>query len=368
MDTRPIVAHLVHGTWAENAPWTQPESHFRKRLQLKLSEFGVRTSVEFTAPTWGGENRHYVRMAGAEKIRERVRVKAGEGACQLLIGHSHGGLVCVLACKDGEGTIVGDVDGVACLSTPFLVFRRAPYLRWMLRGCCVAWWMLALFGSIVVVGGFWKSLLLSLPVMLVFIAFLVWAEERGYTDPEKISVPTRLRVPTLLIRCPGDEASGALGASLVAERVMLSLIARVTSVWAWFDQHWLIYVLMAVLLGVAAGLAMFASMTLSGSVQPLKWPAIALAGLFALVMVVPLLLGWPLRSLLYGLSYGFDMATKGIFLDVSAESTPPGEWLLHTIFPRQPESGLPGLAHSEPYDNDEAIDTIARWMSDLIAK
>jgi hypothetical protein len=228
--------------------------------------------------------------------------------------------------------------------------------------------MLAIFGSQLVVDGFWKGLLVSLPVVLAFTAFLKWALRHGYSDPEAISVPSSLPVPTLLIRCPGDEASGILGASLVAERVMLLLTAKVGAVWARFDRHWLMYLLFAGLSGIAVGAALLASMALSGSIQPLKWPAIALAGLFATVLVVPLLLGWPLRSLLYGLSYGFDMATKGVFLDVSAESTPPGDWLLHTIFPRRPKSGLPGMAHSEAYDNDEAIDTVARWVRDVIDK
>jgi hypothetical protein len=366
--TRPIVVHLVHGTWAEKAPWTQPGSRFRTRLESELRELGIQTKVEFAAPQWGGQNRHSVRMAGAEKLRNDVREIAVEGTCHVLIGHSHGGLVCVLACKDGEGSIASQVDGVVCLSTPFLVFRPAPYSQWMYRGCWVAWWMLVLFGSRLVVDDFWKSLLLSLPVMLAFAAFRRWAVRHGYGDPEAISVPSSLPVPTLLIRCPGDEASGILGASLIAERVMLLLTAKVSSVWEWFDRHWLMYLLFSGLFAIAVGAAVLASVTLTGSPQALKWPAIAIASLFTLVLVVPLLFGWPLRSLIYGLSYGFDMATKGVFLDVSAESTPPGAWLLHTIFPKPPKSGLPGMAHSEPYDNDEAIDAVARWISELIVK
>ena len=137
-DTGRIVVHLVHGTFAENAPWTQPSSFFRKHLQCRLRAHGIRTEIEFTAPLWGGQNRQSSRLAGAEKVRDEVRKKASEGGVpirQLLVGHSHGGNVCFQACKDVERGIVSEVDGVVCLSTPFLVFRRAPYLRLMYLAC-----------------------------------------------------------------------------------------------------------------------------------------------------------------------------------------------------------------------------------------
>jgi hypothetical protein len=175
-----------------------------------------------------------------------------------------------------------------------------------------------------------------------------------------------LKLPTLLIRCPGDEASGALGASLIVERIMVFLTAKVASVWTWMNRHWLLYIFFAFLLALAVSAALFVSMALSGSLELLKWPAIVLGALFAMVLVVPLLLGWPLRSLVYWISYGFDVATMGVFLDVSAESTPPGAWLVHTIFPQRLESGLPRFAHSEPYHNEEAIDIVARWLGKLV--
>src|SRR3989304_32963 len=86
-----IVVHLVHGTWAESAPWTPPGSFFRERLQRRLWELEIGTEIEFTAPQWGGQNRQSVRLAGGEKGRDEVGKKASEGGvriCQLLVGHS----------------------------------------------------------------------------------------------------------------------------------------------------------------------------------------------------------------------------------------------------------------------------------------
>jgi len=358
-----IVVHLVHGTWAANAPWTQAGSHFRRRLEERLRDLGIGAEIEFTSPQWGSRNRHLARLAGAEELRAEVAKSASEGVRQVLIGHSHGGSVCVLACKDADPGVARGIRGVVCLSTPFLVFRRAPYLRWMYLSCWVAWWMVAMIAAGVVVGESLPAALLSLPVPAGFAVFLAWVQRRGYRDPAPISAPASLPVPALLIRCPGDEASGVLGASLCAERILVLAAAKVASAWAWMNRHRLVYLLAAVTLGIVVGAAMLASYALSGSLEPLKWPVIVLAVLFATVLVVPLLVGWPLRALLYWSSYGFDVATRGAFLDVSAETTPPGRWSVHTIFPRPAESGGPGLAHREPYENDEAIDTIAEWVS-----
>lgn len=358
-----IIVHLVHGTWAENAPWTQPDSFFRKHLQCRLRELGIPTQIQFNAPPWGGQNRQSIRLAGAEKVRDEVRKKTSEGGVrmhQLLVGHSHGGNVCFLACKDGEESVAGEVDGVVCLSTPFLVFRRAPYMKAMFIACMVAWWMVAMFASTIIIDNVLASILLSLPVLFAFLAFFYWALRYGYNTPEVITVPESLSVPTLLIRCAGDEASGVLGASLIVERVIVFLSGKVASVWEWLNRNRFVSFFLIVLVSITVSV----SAVLSGTPAVLKWPAIVLAT----VLVVPLLLGFPSRSLLYWRSYGSDVATRGAFLDVSAEATPPGTWQVHTIFPRRSQSGLPDLAHSEPYNNEKAINIVAQWMSELVKR
>jgi len=118
--------------------------------------------------------------------------------------------------------------------------------------------------------------------------------------------------------------------------------------------------LLALFLGSAATLA---SIALTGSAQPLKWPAIVLVSAL-LLSLVTLMAAWPLRSLIYWWSYGFDIATRGMFLRVTAEATPPGIWTLHTI---HPAPGSSGLVHSEPYGNEQAIDAIAQWVRELLA-
>lgn len=118
--------------------------------------------------------------------------------------------------------------------------------------------------------------------------------------------------------------------------------------------------LLALFLGSAATLA---SIALTGSAQPLKWPAIVLLSAL-LLSLVTLMAAWPLRGLIYWWSYGFDIATRGMFLRVTAEATPPGTWTLHTIHPATSSSGL---VHSDLYRNEDAINAIAKWVGDLLA-
>ncbi|MDH3700978.1 MAG: hypothetical protein OEU46_06670 [Alphaproteobacteria bacterium] len=364
-----IVFHLVHGTGAENAPWTRPDSFFRKHLQKRLRDHGLSEKIEFTAPWWGGENRHTARLSGVEKVRAEVCENVGNGKArvrQVLVGHSHGGNVCFLACKDEN--FAKKVVGAVCLSTPFLVFRRARYLRSDYLACWVAWWMVALAVAVVITNEAWKAMFLSLPVPLAFAAFYFWAYRRRYEDLEAISAPESLPVPSLLIRCPGDEASGIFGVSLVLERARVVATTKVASLWGWFKQHWIVYILFAALAGVGVAAAMFASMALTGSLDALKLPVIFLSVLFFILLVLPLLAGFPVRILLYGFSFGFDVATRGIFLAVTAETAPPGVWQVQTIHTQSSEFGAPTLtqAHSEPYNNEEAIETIALWVKRLV--
>ena len=106
---RHVVIHLVHGTFAPDAPWTQSDSSFQKKLKCRLPEL----DVQFEAPQWGGQNQHSARLKAATKLREGISEHATRGIPQVLIGHSHGGNACVLACRDLDGSLAGAVSGCA---------------------------------------------------------------------------------------------------------------------------------------------------------------------------------------------------------------------------------------------------------------
>jgi alpha-beta hydrolase superfamily lysophospholipase len=97
--------------------------------------------VQFEAPQWSGQNQHSARLKAATKLREGIGEHAARGIPQVLIGHSHGGNACVLACRDLDGSLAGAVSGVACLSTPFLVVRHQPHAGSFAIASMVAWWV-----------------------------------------------------------------------------------------------------------------------------------------------------------------------------------------------------------------------------------
>ena len=55
-----ITLHLLHGTWASHAAWTQPDSELVKSLQ---KEFGKPLPME-----WKGKNRDSDRRSAAEQV------------------------------------------------------------------------------------------------------------------------------------------------------------------------------------------------------------------------------------------------------------------------------------------------------------
>ncbi len=360
---RQVVIHLVHGTFAPDAPWTQSDSSFQKKLKCRLPEL----DVQFEAPQWGGQNQHSARLRAATKLREGIRKHATRGIPQVLIGHSHGGNACVLACRDLDGSLGGAVRGVACLSTPFLVVRHQPHAGAFATVSMLAWWTGAWVAAFFLTDDFLVAAAIIFPIVIATMGLLFWAHRNRYPKPEAMSVPeSLLPVQTLLIRCPGDEASGILGASLIVDRITILVSEAGDSVGQWVNRHlWtsLSLLLLALFLGSAATLA---SIALTGSAQPLKWPAIVLVSAL-LLSLVTLMAAWPLRSLIYWWSYGFDIATRGMFLRVTAEATPPGRWTLHTIHPAHPAPDSSRLVHSELYGNEEAINAIAKWVGDLLA-
>ena len=214
---RQVVIHLVHGTFAPDAPWTRSDSCFRKKLKCRLPD----VDVHFEVPQWGGQNRHSARLEGAAKLREGIREHATRGIPQVLIGHSHGGNACVLACRHLDDSLAGAVSGVACLSTPFLVVRPEPNAGLFAMVSMLAWWTGASVAAFFLTDDSLVAAAIIFPIVIATMGFLLWAHLNRYPEPKAISVPESLPGRTLLIRCPGDEASGILGASLIVDRITI---------------------------------------------------------------------------------------------------------------------------------------------------
>ena len=152
---RPVFVTLVHGTvlfarwprvrrllnsldtlWsrpsAEHA-WHTERSEFSRRLRARLGPHAYVKSF-----TWSGGNTVWDRIhaAGADgdfgtpaatstcSLREHIALIARDhpGAAQVLVAHSHGGNVCLYALRDES--MARAVDGLVCLSTPFVHARE----------------------------------------------------------------------------------------------------------------------------------------------------------------------------------------------------------------------------------------------------
>jgi len=66
MDITHVVT-LVHGTWARNAPWTQPDSALARHL---LDHFGK--TLKINRIDWPAHNTHSSREQGAEILRKKL--------------------------------------------------------------------------------------------------------------------------------------------------------------------------------------------------------------------------------------------------------------------------------------------------------
>jgi hypothetical protein len=90
------VITFIHGTFAKDAPWTQPDSPFTKKLVENLKE-----QVTFESFTWSGKNSHTARMKAAESLAARLKeqIEKSPHARKIIIAHSHGGNIALYALK-----------------------------------------------------------------------------------------------------------------------------------------------------------------------------------------------------------------------------------------------------------------------------
>lgn len=125
----PYVVVLVHGTFAQGAPWTQPGSMLRRQIEAEVSQKD-RRKVEFEVFCWSGENSHTERRRAAIALSRRLRQLrlARPNAYLFTISHSHGGNV-VLRALNSSKRLRELVSGAVCISTPYLMLKpRRPTL------------------------------------------------------------------------------------------------------------------------------------------------------------------------------------------------------------------------------------------------
>ena len=354
-----FVFYLVHGTqfyWLRKPKieWIQPGSMFRAQLLEELR--GAGHDAEFRLIEWTGRNRQRHRLDAALQLAEEVGVR-GEHEFQVLVGHSHGGNVCLLALKDDA--VRQRIDGVVCLSTPFLLFWKAEwalkllilsFASWLLATTALVNWSL---------GGHWAAIPVGMALILAVVIPLTYIfvvnPVRSF-DLEANTLPLVSKPPLMIARCPGDEASGVLGFVQLMARLIFTVEARIGGFWRLLSER---LILGAAIVSLAILTLVIGAIYLEGFpfVPILVW-----AG--GLVLIGPILFGMPLRMLIYGLSFGWDLAALTVTYSMSAEATPFGSWRTLLVRPNSGEE-VPKPAHSETYQHGEVISAVAEWAAEL---
>lgn len=118
----------IHGTFARRADWISANSAMHNHIARALEEYA---SVAWFDFRWSGANSSRRREVAAAELTIEIEIirKANPASQLVLIGHSHGGNVAMLAAKAFSQEGGRSVSGVIAMSTPFVKVRRLSYER-----------------------------------------------------------------------------------------------------------------------------------------------------------------------------------------------------------------------------------------------
>lgn len=428
-NSRPVIVTLIHGTWAKGARWTDPDSGFCQELRARVP--GLKEILVFR---WSGRNSHRAREVAAERLREFVKdiAKRFPNARHYLVAHSHGGTVVQYACQ--LGGLTNRIAGVACLSTPFIA-RRSVWAGFAKEGPFVQWGPTV--GAAIGAGTVYillSSILwtLSLPryvawgligLLGIVLATALLAPLSPLFDDlhisDKNSLPhwnTLDGVNLLIVRAPGDEASGALAAMhlmswlsgrfhIAISKFLLAPLATVDRLFLRVASHLSERAMVIAIYGVliastvlgiigaffiagmmlgALGVPLWVGFAEVPASQAYRWLEVLtvparfelstsewlawVARIGILLVALPLAIFSVLGLLfacvvwLCGIPFGFVYPELLPESFLTVEPCPQGRWTVHQL--REPDlyERDGGLSHSETYSNPEAIGVVADWL------
>lgn len=380
-----FVVTLVHGTipfrrltrllsWrprhrAEDTPaWVFSDSPLCAALakdlpgEVVLSVFG-----------WWGANSVHGRWRAAADLRRHLEEQMARypAARHFVIAHSHGGNVALHAVQ--SDVIKQHLAGVVCLSTPFIVV--VDRAGWLTPIYVAHLYLAGVLGASALAAvwlrtGNLTSLLHWSP--LAYTAVLPIASAAAFATLWLVSLVNgaagswkrRIELPDLtwlgrdrllIIKGLGDEANSLLAAAQLVVWGAGAMIRRIAGLVGSF-HHRLERPFRDSSVGVVkhAGTAVMAGVfmilaTLSGT---------TLAPVMALVTLASFA------------TWGARLGALSPFIEVAAESTPPGTWQITQLAGHQSGSWidifgteLTGLSHSSVYTDWRAITAIVEWMT-----
>jgi len=292
------------------------------------------------------------------------------------------------------------IAGVVCLSTPFFTARQrdlgahAKKKQW---GAALLPFLFPLWIALRGPASRWVNVVVAVAIA----ALILWALSAihdswwkyGGALLEDFESPKFDFDRTLIIRSPGDEAFGGLTFAQLVARLTVGVWLRAMRLYEWLNARGEeLKERKATLIAIAAIELLvsffFGWVTVLTKFHPEIGSAIALAGvcvaaliillLFVLwgnsvdsVTVIPLallsMIVWPVIVLLSVLllPFGWEVAVANILLDVTAETTPVGQWTVQLVEPptRQElhKDTLP-LMHSVAYESPKVLEALCAWI------
>ncbi|MHB8267226.1 alpha/beta fold hydrolase [Bradyrhizobium sp.] len=251
---------LVHGTWGRGffwkrklAQWCEPDSQFRSDLVASLRSQMPELQLHFSAFNWDGRNSIHSRADASIQLADELAGHSMDGSPVLVIAHSHGGNVALLASMKMECC---SKIHICTLATPFLrlventktikyskavfcvgsmivllacffaCFRWLPLPTWVPRPKPV-YPLLACFAAIIAFGG-WLGISLDRLIVNPHTGTTIWSAWAN--KPRRLAEATAwdtsiLGDRLLVLRGVDDEASLSLAAGAIVNRVLNKLYA-----------------------------------------------------------------------------------------------------------------------------------------------
>jgi hypothetical protein len=375
-------------------PWLGSRSALRRALAGLSADGPVRVH----AFVWSGRNRVADRSRAAARLTRklRLRLKQHPTARHYVVAHSHGGNVALYAMRDPQ--VGSRLDGLVCLSTPFLHARRRDVrgqystLGWVgllvagVTAYAVSRFFPQSWSSIRVAGdslATWAAITAGL-VTVAAAALALWLSRRESDRlATEMSIPAQRSTPVLTIRAPADEASMTLAGaefllwfintlwtrvSEMLDRSTMRIYAALDSEsrddsWRTFAASIAIWVL------IGSSIALYRMGGVSGD-RPITWllaapPAVAaLAIVLVALVIVGSYLWSPLILLIWALSglllwpFGARLFAAA-FLEVNVGWSPPGRSEAILLADTAPDAGL---AHSASYQDPQALALLVEWI------
>ena len=306
--------------------------------------------------------------AAADQLRLQLEKQASQrpGLRQFIVAHSHGGNVALLA----SSRVSGSPPIVVALATPFVFARKRDLGISFLTAAAVGIGIVILSTLVLAFIGanpanvrlqWWQA---ALGGLAAFELVLIWVGMHMHGQPTRAEVREKMiassHVPEttadslLVIRAPGDEASGLLISgqffSWVSSRLAQVAFSNVMP-----------FLMVIGMLMVFTGIGV---VSMGGNEHLAN--SLAIVGIFA--YFIPLLFAFALISalILPSLVFGIDGPYASLIAATTAESTPPGMCTLVQL-DRTLRIGMKGLSHSSLYDDDAAIDTIVNWANGFMS-